>query len=73
MNQSLIINDDAHFDETYKAWSFTALLGGQRLTVIMSKATDPELTIDQSLKFDWESCLEEWIEEHEIDEATIYL
>ncbi|WP_448567549.1 hypothetical protein [Thalassotalea ganghwensis] len=73
MNQSLIINDDVHYDNSFQAWCFTALLNGQLLTVVLSDQINPNLNVDQSLKFDWEGRLEDWIEDNDIEQSTIYL
>lgn len=66
MNQSLIINDDYIYNKDKLCWSCSAMLSGNLISIyIVSKVAEDEL--DQSIKFDWECIIEEWLEENEPD------
>ena len=70
MNQQIIINDDFHYDNQHKAWAFTAIDSGNRLTFVVL-ASENITQVTQSLKFDWEEKAEEWLEENELNGETI--
>ena len=66
MNQAILLNDDL----TYLApntWQCTGMLSGEKITIVIKSNVTPE-TFDQSIKFDWEIAIEDWLEEHEPDE-----
>ena len=75
MNQSVLFNDDIHFNEGYNAWSFTGFLNGERIVVIISSETlTKEAQISDDVRFDWEEAVENWLNDDEPDEkGLIYI
>ena len=66
MNQSIIFNNDISFDEERHAWTFTGLLGGDLITVVIDeKYHSRALPVTDEKKFDWEILVETWLEEFE--------
>ena len=63
MNQQILFNDDIIFNSERQTWSFTGLLGGERINIlIQDKACHP---LSNELKFDLEEQVEEWLEDNE--------
>ncbi|NQY64640.1 MAG: hypothetical protein HRT38_13070 [Alteromonadaceae bacterium] len=72
MNQSILFNDDIYFDEKKSAWFFTGFLDGAPVTVqIKEKYHQRGLVITDSVKFDWEDVVENWLEDHEPNEDRV--
>jgi len=63
MNQQILFNDDIVFDDKSNAWVFTGLLSGERVTISIRSAN--HLPLSDSLKFDFECQVEEWLEDNE--------
>lgn len=66
MNQAILFNDDLYFDQQRHAWIFTCLFSGSLLKVVIDEKYHPqESLIDNSIKFDWENAVENWLEQYE--------
>ena len=66
MNQAILFNDDLKFDKSHDAWSFTALLSGQSITIYCHSMQLKQLSeIDNCTKFDLEEVVELWLEKNE--------
>ncbi|MFB0980871.1 MAG: hypothetical protein QMC62_08150 [Alteromonadaceae bacterium] len=63
MNQQIIFNDDMSFDDEKKECSFTGLIAGERVTILI-KAKDI-VAFTNTVKFDFECQVEEWLENNE--------
>lgn len=63
MNQQILFNDDIAFDNKQQVWVFTGLLAGERITITI-ESVDP-LELNDALRFDFESQVEEWLEDNE--------
>jgi hypothetical protein len=74
MNQAIMFNDDLVFDKTQDAWSFTAQVTGQILTIYFHSMQLKLLgEIDNCTKFDLEEVVELWLEKNEIDGNVIHI
>ncbi|KGJ96717.1 hypothetical protein [Colwellia psychrerythraea] len=74
MNQAIMFNDDLSFDVEQDAWSFTALLSGQAITVYFHSLQLKRLgEIDTCTKFDLEEIVELWLEKNEPEGNTIHI
>lgn len=68
MNQSIVFNDDLCFDQAQQRWVFTGLVCGDKVTIVIeAKQQDHTQLISDSVKFDWEEAVEEWLEDNEPD------
>lgn len=66
MNQALLFNDDLKFDDERHAWVFTILLEGNALKVVIEEKFHSRISpVEDSIKFDWESKVEDWLEKFE--------
>jgi hypothetical protein len=63
MNQQILFNDDISFDDNSLEYVFTGLLSGERVTIRIK--TENPLPLNDTLKFDFECQVEEWLEENE--------
>jgi len=63
MNQQILFNDDMTFDNNSQTYMFTGLLSGERVTISIKTAHPLPLT--DTLKFDLECQVEEWLEDNE--------
>ena len=63
MNQQIIFNDDMSFDYENRECSFTGLVAGERITILIKARDVIELT--NAVKFDFECLVEEWLEGNE--------
>jgi hypothetical protein len=63
MNQQIIFNDDMTFDHEKRQCCFTGLIAGERVTIFIKTKNSKELS--ESLKFDFECQVEEWLEDNE--------
>jgi hypothetical protein len=63
MNQQILFNDDIIFNDQIKAWVFTGLLAGERITIEI--ISEEPLELSDALKFDFEFQVEEWLEDNE--------
>ena len=63
MNQQIIFNDDMTFDSNKRECVFTGLVSGERVTIIIKAKNVIELT--NTVKFDFECQVEEWLEDNE--------
>jgi hypothetical protein len=74
MNQAILFNDDLTFDKQQDAWSFTALLSGQVITVYFHSMQLKLLDeIDTCTKFDLEEIVELWLEKNEPEGSSIHI
>lgn len=74
MNQAILFNDDLVFNTQQDAWSFTALLAGQQVTIFFHSLQLKRLEkIDQCTKFDLEEIVELWLEKNEPEGNTIHI
>ena len=74
MNQAIMFNDDLVFDKTQDAWSFTAQVTGQILTIYFHSMQLKLLgEIDNCTKFDLEEVVELCLEKNEIDGNVIHI
>ncbi|AOW77196.1 hypothetical protein A3Q34_10250 [Colwellia sp. PAMC 20917] len=72
MNQQIIFNDDITYDDNQKGWIFSGLLSGERINILI-KCTKHNVMSD-SLKFDLEEIVEEWLDANEpLPESRIEL
>lgn len=65
MNQAILLNDDLTFDG--QDWQLTGLYSGQ-LVNIRIKTT--QQTYSESLKFDIEIAIEDWLEDNEPESSS---
>lgn len=66
MNQAILFNDDLTFSTEQGAWSCTAILSGQIITIYFYSEQLKRLTeIDTCTKFDLEEAVEVWLEKNE--------
>jgi len=74
MNQSIIFNDDLIFDDKEDAWSFTAQLSGELITLFFHSIQLKQLeVIDTCAKFDLEEIIELWLEKNEPEGNIIHI
>ena len=74
MNQAILFNDDLKFDKNHDAWSFTALLSGQSITIYFHSMQLKQLSeIDSCTKFDLEEVVELWLEKNEPEGDSIHI
>jgi len=65
MNQAILLNDDLTY--TGDSWRLTGLASGQLITItVYTNQTD----YTDSLKFDIEMAIEDWLEDHEPDDCS---
>lgn len=67
MNQVFILNDDFTYNKSEKIWQCSGLIGGHLLRVTIQSIIQPN-QLTQSIKFDWETEIENWLEKNEIAE-----
>lgn len=66
MNQAILFNDDLSFDEERHAWVFSGLLEGNLLKIIIDEKYHSRISpIEDSIRFDWESKVEDWLKHYE--------
>ncbi len=66
MNQAVLFNDDLIFDEDRHAWIFTCLCSGSMIKVVIDERFHPQAShVEDSIKFDWENAVEDWLEQYE--------
>ncbi|MFT5295967.1 MAG: hypothetical protein ACI9YH_001983 [Colwellia sp.] len=63
MNQQIIFNDDMTFDHEKGKCCFTGLIAGERVNILIKAKNVIEFT--DSVKFDFECQVEEWLEDNE--------
>jgi hypothetical protein len=69
MNQSILFNDDLHFDKSKQSWIFTGIIAGNKITVYIDERYHPQnLAVNDATKYDWEDAAENWLEINEPDE-----
>jgi hypothetical protein len=74
MNQAILFNDDLIFDKQQDAWSFTALLSGQVITIYFHSIQLKQLAeVDSCTKFDLEEIVELWLEKNEPEGDCIHI
>ena len=74
MNQAILFNDDLTFNEKEDAWSFTAQVSGQIITVYFHSMQLKQLgEIDQCTKFDLEEVAELWLEKNEPEGNEVHI
>ncbi|QOL26417.1 hypothetical protein LP316_03670 [Thalassotalea sp. LPB0316] len=65
MNQAILLNDDLKFNG--ESWQLTGLASGQLITItVFTEQSD----YSDSLKFDIEMAIEDWLEDNEPDEFS---
>lgn len=66
MNQAILFNDDLVFDEGRNAWVFSGLLEGNLLQIVIEEKYHSRITpVEDSIRFDWESKVEDWLKQYE--------
>jgi hypothetical protein len=74
MNQALILNDDLSFDNKLQAWRVSGMLSGQLIHFYISQdKLAPAIEINQTIKFDIEQMIEDWLDDNEIDETNVWV
>lgn len=74
MNQAILFNDDLTFNEKEDAWSFTAQVSGQIITIYFHSMQLKQLgEIDQCTKFDLEEVAELWLEKNEPEGNAVHI
>lgn len=74
MNQSILFNDDIHFDHENNQWTFSGLIAGELIKIIVSSDQQPFTeSLPDNIKLDWESDVEDWLEDNEPEQGTIRL
>lgn len=69
MNQAILFNDDLTYSDTKQCWQCSGILSGEKVTVfIYSEIIPSQLT--QTIKFDWEIMIEDWLEDNEPDDKN---
>ncbi|WP_068547013.1 hypothetical protein [Thalassotalea crassostreae] len=67
MNQAILINDDFEYIKQDSCWRFTGMLNAERVTIYIKHQNQ---TLTDSLKFDLEEMVEEFLEEDEPDDKN---
>ncbi len=70
MNQAILFNDDLVYKADESIWQFSGLLAGELINIEITTAINQQ-TFSLSDKFDWELAVEDWLEQHEPDNANI--
>lgn len=65
MNQAILLNDDLSYDGKY--WRLSGLLSGQRIDIVV---TTKQSSYSDTLKFDIEMAVEDWLEDNEPDNSS---
>lgn len=65
MNQAILLNDDLTFDG--QDWQLTGLYSGQLLNI---RIKTTQQTYSESLKFDIEIAIEDWLEDNEPESSS---
>jgi len=65
MNQSILFNDDHHYDTSKQQWIFTGSLSGEQVTVVVESILHQHSKVTDTIKFDWEILVEDWLEHNE--------
>lgn len=74
MNQSILFNDDLAFDQSINAWTFTGLVAGELIKIIIQSSVEPyQEALPEGKKLDWEMDVEEWLEDNEPEQGIILL
>lgn len=74
MNQAILFNDDLTFSQEQDAWSCTAILSGQIMTIYFHSMQLKQLSeLDSCTKFDLEEAVEVWLEKNEPEGDIISL
>ncbi|MGB1200025.1 MAG: hypothetical protein ACPG5R_00590 [Cognaticolwellia aestuarii] len=72
MNQSILFNDDLHFDKSKQAWCLTAQIAGALVKVYFYSTQLKQLTsIDRCTQYDLEEITELWLESNEPQNGII--
>jgi len=74
MNQAILFNDDLMFDKAQGAWTFTAIVSGQLMSIFFHSIELKHLaTIDNCTKYDLEEVAELWLEKNEPEGSVIHI
>lgn len=73
MNQSILFNDDHHYDTLQQQWVFTGILSGEKVQIVVTSKLDQHAAISDELKFDWEIITEDWLEDNEPVSGIVYI
>ncbi|GLX78526.1 hypothetical protein tinsulaeT_18660 [Thalassotalea insulae] len=73
MNQAILFNDDHYFDSDYGCWCFSGQLAGEKILIVLAQETEQQITINTEVTLDWESLVEDWLEDNEPDQGVITL
>ncbi|WP_371187383.1 hypothetical protein [Thalassotalea maritima] len=68
MNQAILFNDDYIYLTEQGCWHFTGMLSGAKISIYIQCSDD---VISDSLKFDLEAQVEDFLEEDEPDENNV--
>lgn len=72
MNQSILFNDDLHFDEITKTFVMTGIVAGENIKVFFHSQALNQASLSQScLKYDLEEIVELWLEKNEPEQGVI--
>lgn len=71
MNQSILFNDDHHFDEVLNSWVFSGIIAGEIIKIVIDSELSKDQIITDEIKFDWESIVEDWLDENEPENQII--
>lgn len=72
MNQSILFNDNLRYILLKKCWYWSAILGGDKIEIVVESAITPE-TFTTNTQFDWELTIEEWLAEHELEDNQLII
>ncbi len=74
MNQSIIFNDDLHYNKQHDAWSFSGIYEGQIISIYFHSFELQQLSvIDRCTQYDLEEITELWLEKNEPENNEIHL
>ncbi len=73
MNQSILFNDDFHYDEKIGMWCFTGISSGEIVTINIYSEHPEQVKLSETMKLDWEMLVEDWLEDNEPINALISL
>ncbi|WP_394173112.1 hypothetical protein [Thalassotalea litorea] len=73
MNQSLLFNDDFQTYRCDSTVTFSGMANGRRIQLIVTFKSQPipaSGILSEKIKLDLEALVEDWTEDHDLDEAT---
>lgn len=74
MNQSLILNDDLIYIDNKNSWLITGFYNGLMIKFyIAENIISKEVDVNQSLLFDIEAMIYEWLDKYDMEDDAIYI